>query len=89
VYFKIGKYKCFTAYNTADGKCDGASIAMSFDNLPAAVKEGFKKCEFKACPVRDVMESSTNIETLYYIYLKCDKENKPYVAFTPAGEMKK
>ena len=89
VKFKIGKYKCFTAYNVADGKCDGASIGMSFDNLPAAVKEGFNKCEFKDCPVRDVMESSTNMETLYYLYLKCDKKDKPYVAFTPAGEIKK
>ncbi|MFA6923412.1 MAG: hypothetical protein WC223_04075 [Bacteroidales bacterium] len=89
VKFKIDNFKCFTAYNTADGKCDGATIGMSFDNLPAAVKEGFKKSEFKDCPIKEVMASSTNMETLYYLYLKCDKKDKPYIAFTPAGELKK
>ena len=88
VEFKLDGKKCITSYDV-NGFCTGATIGTTYDKLPDAVKKGFENSEFKSCKVNDVMESSTNMEVLYYIYVKCAKKDRPYVCFTPSGEIKK
>jgi len=86
VVFKINKKKCRSTYSK-DAKWQGASIALAFDELPDAVKDAFKKTEYAAWKIQDVMKSESELETIFTITAK-DKKEQKFLTFLPDGKLK-
>jgi len=85
VKFKMGKSKCTTNYDK-EAKWNGSSITLTFDELPEAIKESFKKTEYATWKVQDVTKSENDYENVYVLMVK-NKEQK-FISFKEDGTLK-
>lgn len=74
VKFKLDKLKCYSNYDK-DAKWNGASITMTFEDLPEVIKESFKKSEFGTWKIQDITKSENDFENVFIFIIK-NKEQK-------------
>jgi len=85
--FTVGE-KPMKAYFTSKGEWIKTETKHSFENLPADVKDGFKKSKYADLSVTDVLQIDENEKgELYKVVVKKNEYSKRNLVFTKTGQL--